>query len=131
MTDQEKAIAEQEEVGELARRLLRALAEDAGAQRPGVPVHVNVMKAVDGFAFTLALLIEATPELSGTPREVRTNAEAFAKRVRTYVSGFREATTRNGGITPLEMFFGGQGSFDEDPAVVRAVNKAAHGQGGS
>lgn len=126
MPDEQAAKVQQEEMAALAKRLLRALGEDAGAQRVGVPVHLNVMRAIEGLTYTTALLIEATPELSRTPRDVRMLGETLAKSLRAYVSAFQAMTKHNGGITTLEAFFGGMGSFEEDPTVVRAANQAAH-----
>lgn len=113
--DKDPRIAEAQELTSLARRLLQALAEDAGAQRAGVPVHVNMVKAMGGLAFTLGLLVEAMPELSSTPRAVRTHADDFAKKLRSYVSMLRTATLAAGGITPLETFFGGNGLVQRGP----------------
>lgn len=120
------AMVEQAEMAALARRLLRALAEDAGAQRPGVPVYLNVGKAIDGLTYAMALLVEATPELSRTPREIRKLAEGQSKSLRDYVSAFQVITQHSGGIPVLEAHFGGMRSFEEDPSVVRALNESAH-----
>lgn len=96
-----------EEAQRLADRLFRAIAAHFGFEPGGEGVAVNIGTTLDALLYLAALIIETTPQLSGTPRDVREITDDMGQTVKELVRALREITERTG-RHPMADFGGGE-----------------------